>query len=196
MSREQARFVVAVAALCVFVTVGYYLTVTLRAQEDNEHRLKRWTADLSPEVDQRMQDFRRVKMRDGKKVWEIASRQARYSQDSREVVVEAPEVSLYFSDGAVIALRCREGRVQLDSGEHVATRMELTGDLQMQLGDFSLRTQEAVYESEPNTISSPGAVQVTGRGFTVEGVGYTVDVTEKLLTLNGEVRTTVDRREG
>lgn len=196
MSREQARFVVAVAALCVFVTVGYYLTVTLRAQQHNEHQLKRWAADLSPEVDQRMQDFRRVKMRDGKKVWEIAARQARYSQDSRELVVEGPEVSLYFSDGTVLALHCREGRVQLDSGEHVATRMELIGDLEMQLGDFSLRAQEAVYESERNTISSPGVVQVTGRGFTVEGVGYTVDVTEKLLTLNGEVRTTVDRREG
>ena len=59
-----------------------------------------------------------------------------------------------------------------------------------------LNLMRAAVESERNTISSPGVVQVTGRGFTVEGVGYTVDVTKKLLTLNGEVRTTVDRREG
>ncbi|MBI3300583.1 MAG: LPS export ABC transporter periplasmic protein LptC [Deltaproteobacteria bacterium] len=196
MSREQMRFVVAVAATLVFIVVGYYLTVTLRAQRHSERQLKQWAADLSPEAAQRMQNFRRTKIRDGKKVWEIAARQASYSEDSNEILVEAPEVSLYLSDGEVIALRCQEGRVHLDSGEQEVTRMELIGNLEIRIGDFSVKTPAAVYESEHNTISSPGPVQITGRGFSVEGQGYTVDVTDKRLTLNADVRTTVTREEG
>jgi LPS export ABC transporter protein LptC len=196
MSREQVRFVVAVAAILVFAMVGYYITVTIRVQRDNKQRIKEWAGDLSQETAQRMQNFRRAKIRDGKKVWEIAARQARYAEDSREIIVEAPEVSLYFRDGEVIALRCREGRVYLDTGEKEVTRMELVGDLEMRLGDFSIKTPSAVYESDRNTISSPDPVQITGRGFSVEGQGYTVDVDEKRVTLNAEVRTTVMRKEG
>ena len=113
MARDQVRFVVAVAATLVLITVAYHLTVTVQAQRHSEQRLKKLAVGLFPEADQRIQNFRRVKMRDGKKVWEIVARQARYSEDSREAVVEGPEVSLYFSDGAVIALRCREGVIRL-----------------------------------------------------------------------------------
>ena len=104
MARDQVRFVVAVAATLVLITVAYHLTVTVRAQRHSEQRLKKLAVGLFPEADQRIQNFRRVKMRDGKKVWEIVARQARYSEDSGEVVVDVPEVSLYFSDGEVIAL--------------------------------------------------------------------------------------------
>ena len=196
MARDQVRFVVAVAATLVLVTVAYHLTVTVQAQRHSEQRLKKLAVGLFPEADQRIQNFRRVKMRDGKKVWEIVARQARYSEDSGEVVVDVPEVSLYFSDGAVIALRCREGRVYLDTGGQEVTRMTLQGDLEMRIGDFVLHTQAAVYESEHDTISSPGPVQISGRGFTVEGQGYRVDVADKRVILNAEVHTTVNRREG
>jgi lipopolysaccharide export system protein LptC len=74
--------------------------------------------------------------------------------------------------------------------------MKLKHDLQIQIGEFSLSTQEAVYDSEHDTISSPGAVQITGRGLVVEGQGYTVDVADKRLMLNADVRTTVTEEEG
>jgi lipopolysaccharide export system protein LptC len=61
----------------------------------------------------------------------------------------------------------------------------------MRIGDLSLNTQEAVYESAPNIISSTALVHIAGNGFTAEGQGYTVDVAAKRLTLNAEVQTTV-----
>src|SRR2546426_5492397 len=88
MARDQVRFVVAVAATLVLVTVAYHLTVTVRAQRHSEQRLKKLAVGVFPEADQRIQNFSRVKMRDGKKVWEIVARQARYSEDTGEVVVD------------------------------------------------------------------------------------------------------------
>jgi LPS export ABC transporter protein LptC len=196
MNRSQARFVSALAALLLLSGIVYYLTVTVRDQRRNVRLQKEIGASVDPDADQRMQNFRRVQVRDGKKIWEVAARQARYFQDSGEVAVDAPEVSLYLNSGETIALRCGEGRLHLGANDTDVTRIELKRDLEIRIGDFSLRTQEAVYDSEHNTISSPGSVQISGPGLWIEGQGYTVDVTDKRLTLNAEVRTTVTREEG
>jgi LPS export ABC transporter protein LptC len=190
MSRAQFRFVLGVAVLLLLVTIGYHLIVNVQTQRARTALIDKIVPDLSQEAEQRMQDFRRFKVRDGKKVWEIAARQARYFGESSEVVVDDPEVSLYFGDGEVIAFRCREGRVQLDAGAQDITKMELRGDLEMRLGDFVLNTQEAIYESKLNVISSPSLLQVLGPGLTVEGQGYTIEVAHKRLTLDSDVRTT------
>ena len=191
MSRSQVRFVLALAAVLLLGGVVYHLTVTVRAQRRNTRLLAEMAADVVPGADQRLQNFRRVQVRDGKKVWEIAARQARYFEASGEVAIDAPEVSFYLSDGEVIALRCGEGRLHLGADAKGVARIELKNDLEIRVGDFSLRTQEAVYDSERNVISSPGFVQITGRGLLLEGQGYTVDVADKRLTLNAGVRTTI-----
>ncbi len=196
MSRYQVRFITALVAVLLVGGIIYHLAITVRRQHRNGKIIEKWAAAVAPEVDQRMENFRRVQVRDGKKVWEIAARQARYFEASGEVVVDAPEVSFYLSDGEVIALRCGEARLHRGKEEKDISQIELKKDLQIQVGDFSLRTQEAVYDSEHDTISSSGAVQILGRGLVVEGQGYTVDVADKRLMLNSDVRTTVTKEEG
>ncbi|MBI3247196.1 MAG: LPS export ABC transporter periplasmic protein LptC [Deltaproteobacteria bacterium] len=195
MSREQLRFVLALTVTASLLVVGYYVMSSLRAQKANDEEIRRLTQDVAPEAEQRMQNFRRAKIRDGRKVWEIAARQARYSQEHGEIVVEGPEVSLYPKDGEVISLRCQEGRVRLDGDEEV-THMELSGEIEVRLNGFVITTASAVYDSELHTISSSGSVRVVGNGIEVEGQGYTMDVAAKRLTLAANVRTTVMKREG
>ena len=195
MSRVQARFVIALAVVISLAIVGHQLVTTLQAQRQNERDIAHLVTDVAPEAAQRMQNFRRAKIRDGKKVWEIAARQASYSHEKNEIVVEGPEVTLYVKNGDVIALRCHEGRVHLNNDEEVI-RMELSGDLEMRVGDFVITTPNAVYENERNTIFSDSPIRIVGQGVEVEGQGYNVDVSEKSLTLNAEVSTIVARREG
>jgi LPS export ABC transporter protein LptC len=189
------RFAIAVAVLFLLAGVGYRLMVTMRQQREAEARVKKVAPDLTATTEQRMKDFRRTKVRDGKKVWEIVARQARYSQERQEVIVEGPEFSLYLKDGEMIALKSEEARVHLDGEGQEVTRVELKGNLEMRVGDFSIKTQEATFESERNTIVSDGAVQIDGPGLSVAGQGYSVDIAEKRLTLNAEVQTTVNKGE-
>jgi len=195
MSREQARFLIALAVVISLAVVGYRLVAALQAQRLSEHDLVHLAKDVAPEAAQRMQNFRRAKIRDGKKVWEIAARQASYLQEKNEIVVEGPEVSLYIKDDEMIALRCQEGRIYLDKDEEVL-RIELSGDLEMRMNEFIITTPQAVYESERNTIFSDEPVRIVGQGVEVEGRGYIVDVSEKRLTLNAEVQTSVTKGEG
>jgi LPS export ABC transporter protein LptC len=189
------RFVVALAASLVLVVVGYYLTVTLRNQRLEEDRRKKLAEDIVPEVTQRMQQFRRAKVRDGKKVWEIAAAQARYLEEDRVIIVEHPDVTLYAKDESPIALRCQEGRVHLTDQEEIST-MELTGEVEVRVNDFLITTPNAVYDQEHDLISSPAALRIVGHGLEVEGRDYTVVVSDKRLNLKADVRTTITHEKG
>ena len=193
MSRHQIRFMLGITVLGLILGLGY-----LSSQVGKDPATARLIDELPPPQEalvQRMTEFRRVKMQDGKKVWEIVARQARYFADSNAVVIDTPEVSLYFSDGESVALRCREGTLHLD-GESELLHIELRGNLEMQMGSISLKTDQATYDRQQNTISSDGVIHVVGQGFTLEGKGYTVAVDTKRLTLNTEVYTTVTRESG
>jgi LPS export ABC transporter protein LptC len=178
MSKQQARFIIAFVVLSLLTLVSYHLTIG---------RQRGPGVDLStfqpPEgIEQRM-------------LWEIAARQARYLEEAQVVIVDEPEVAVYLEDGSVISLHGREARVQIDEKRQVV-HIELKGNLEMQVGEFLIRTQEAIFEDEQNTITSTSPVEISGPGVTVAGQGYMVDVANKLFVLNADVQTTISKREG
>ncbi len=194
MSRGQIRFLIATVALLLVTIVGYRVHEQMKVSESPPNGL----APPPPTTtEQRMNNFKRVKVRpDGKKAWEIVAREARYSVESHLVTVESPEFSFYPKDGEAFSLRSKEARVILtaDKKEEVA-RIELKGDLEMQIGEFIITTQEAIFETDQNRISSSAVVQIRGPGVDVAGQGYSVDVANKYLTLDAAVQTTLSRSE-
>ena len=196
MSRSQARFIISAMVFALLTVVGHRLVVNNQAGEAKIKELEGPTP-IASTTDQQMNDFRRVKVRpDGKKAWEIVARKARYSTENHLVIVEAPQFSFYPKDGDAFSLRSREARVLLTSDtKQEVMRIELSGDLEMQVGDLVITTQEAIFENEQNRISSQAAVQITGPGVVVAGQGYSVDVVNKYLTLDADVQTTLSRRE-
>jgi LPS export ABC transporter protein LptC len=198
MSRSQARFIVSALVFVLLAVVAQRLIVNQRKGEDEIAKLTK-SNPIPANNEQQMNDFTRVKYRpDGKKAWEIVARKARYSTDNNLVIVETPQFSFYPKDGDAFSLRSREARVLLTSDKdkkEEVMRIELTGDLELQIGDFVITTQEAIFESEQNRISSPSAVQINGPGVAIAGQGYAVDVVNKYMTLEAEVKTELSRSE-
>ena len=56
-------------------------------------------ADFLPQVAQRIQNFRRVKVKDGRTVWEITADDAQYFDKENAVVVRLPRVTFSMDDG-------------------------------------------------------------------------------------------------
>lgn len=186
MNRRQLRFAVFFCAALLIVGVGY--GVVRSVQEQRAQALQR--SGLEPgvsEADQRIQNFRRVSIREGKKVWEIAAREARYFATKGTVVVYDPEVTFYFGEGGVVSVRGEEGRLHIR--EQKVERMVLKGKLEVRFADFLIAAEEAVYSHQQGRIFSPGAVEITGRGLTIKGEGCEVAVADKKLTLTRNVQT-------
>lgn len=196
MGRNQIRFVLGISVLVVIVVLGY-LGARLRQDAETRQMLDEIAASTEDgAVSQRMSEFRRIKMKDGRKVWEIAARQARYLADTNTVVIDSPEISFYFQDGETVELNCQEGTIHLHEETQDLVRIDLNGGLTMQVGDVSFTTDRAVYDHQDNTIVSDGVLNVAGEGYTATGRGYSVTVDTKRLVLDADVRTTVTRKVG
>lgn len=188
MSTRIRRLVVAVVVLAVLGLLGGVVaTRVTRARLERE--LARQAADLLPDVAQRIQNFHRMKVDKGRKVWEVSAREARYHADDSLVIVAEPAVAFFLADGRSVALKGREGRVRLDG--HELEHVDLEGDIQIQFGDYSMRTDSARYDRAADTIVAPGPVSVTGRELDVQGERFELDLDTQRMRLRDKVQVVV-----
>ncbi len=145
--------------------------------------------DVLPQVAQRILDFKRVKVDDGKKVWEISAKEAQYYQDRDLIIVNEPAVSVHMENGQTVALQGKEGRVFLNGRD--LQRVELNGSIQVQLGKYALQVDSADYDREQQKISAPGSVRISGEEFEVHGEGMTIEMPSQRLIVDKNVRMTL-----
>jgi LPS export ABC transporter protein LptC len=148
--------------------------------------------DFLPQVAQRIQNFRRVKMDGDKKVWEVAAREAQYFEEERQVVVDEPEVRFFVKDDqGVVSVKGRQGKILLDGRE--MDRVDLDGGIELRFRDYLVRTDHAFYRRADDAVVSPGAVVVTGDGLSLSGERMTVEMGSQRVRVEGKVRTVLER---
>lgn len=188
MNPRVRRLVIALVVLSVLgILGGVAATRVTRARLERE--LAKQAADLLPDVAQRIQNFHRMKVDKGRKVWEVAAREARYHAEENTVVVSGPSVAFFLEDGRAIALTGREGRVRLDG--HELEHVDLDGEILIQFGDYSVRTDSARYDRANDTIVAPGHVSVTGEQLNLEGDLLELNLETQRMHLRDKVRVVV-----
>ena len=185
MKPRARRLVVAAIVLVLAIAAGL---LGLGVWSGRPGDLPRQALDLLPNVAQRIKNFHRVKIDDERKVWEVTAREARYLDDDDLVVVEGSVVSVFLEDGREITLRGKEGRLFLDERE--LKRVEVSGSITVELGEYTLQTEFAEYEPEGEVIRAPGSVQISGEQFDIHGEQMEVQVSTQQLRMLKNVRMT------
>jgi LPS export ABC transporter protein LptC len=174
------------------VVVAALAGIGLATWQNMRARQPRTTADLGtdflPDVTQHIQNFRRVKVKDGKAVWEVEAEDAQYTDGNQQVVVRKPRVTFHLEgENRRAELVGAEGRLTLDGKELVAVTIK--GDVVLLLDELEFRTDEALYDHGSDRIAAPGVVTIRGKALDVRGLGLEVDVTPKRVRLLREVHT-------
>ena len=188
MRRSRLRAGLLVVVAMALTGIGY--RVWRNVAERTPRSLGELGVELIPEVAQHMQNFHRIKVKNGHMEWEIKADDAQYYQKQNEIVVRVPEVTIYTEEGVQRAwLTGKEAHLGLvDEGREVGS-MELRGDVILWLGDLELRTDTATYDRDRDLITAPGAVTITGRTMNVNADGMEVDVTPQHIRLLENVHT-------
>jgi LPS export ABC transporter protein LptC len=188
-TRHRVRRVLGLLVLTALAGVAVQLARSQWAQHLRSLRTNE--LDFLPEVAQRIQNFRRVKMEGDRKVWEVAAREAQYFEDDQEIVVEQPEVSFYMKDDqGAVSLRGDHGRIHLSGRE--MERVELEGSIEVRFRDYIVRTERAVYQQASDTVVAP-SVTVTGSGLDLKGGRMTVEMQAQRLRVDGQVETVLEQ---
>ena len=188
MRRSRLRAGLLVVVAMALTGIGY--RVWRNVAERTPRSLGELGVELIPEVAQHMQNFHRIKVKNGHMEWEIKADDAQYYQKQNEIVVLVPEVTIYTEEGVQRAwLTGKEAHLGLvDDGKEVGS-MELRGDVVLWLDDLELRTDTATYDRDRDLITAPGAVTITGRTMNVNADGMEVDVTPQHIRLLENVHT-------
>jgi hypothetical protein len=90
-----------IVALIGFVGVQLYQSFQIQREREIDSE---GTLDMLPQAVQMIQNFHRVEIRDGEKVWELKAEEAQYLPESDEVVVRNLRASFFRDDGGEVLI--------------------------------------------------------------------------------------------
>lgn len=191
MKRKRGRIVLLLVILACVGGIGYKVTETVIARKVNELKKNPLSLlDALPEAALQVKEFRRTKVDDGRKVWEVAGEEARYLKDRGEVVLKKPTFTYYDKNGDTIEVSAAEGHLFLVQQE--MDRMELDGAIQMSYRGYVLETEKVLYLKNQNQVLLPGHVKINGDGLELEGIGMEITLDEEKLRLLQKVRSRME----
>jgi len=181
--RKRLRLLLVSLVAIAVGTVGVLIGRTLWLQYQDTLLLK--GIEMLPGVVQRIQNFRRVKVVDNRKVWEVAAEDAQYYEAEKMVLIERAAVQLFFDDGRTIGLEGKQGRIYLEGKD--VSRVELNGGIRATMADYKVQADNAIYDQATESISVPGTVQIHAAGIDLSGEGMEIDVAAKKFRLLRQV---------
>jgi LPS export ABC transporter protein LptC len=176
----------------MLVTIGAVGVQLARSQWAQHLRsLRTRELDFLPQVSQRIQNFRRVKMEGDRKVWEVAAREAQYFEEDKQIIVDEPDVTFFVKDGqGVVTVHGDKGKILLADGREM-DRVDLEGDIVLKFRDYVVKTDRASYQRSDDSVVSPGTVYVTGNGLAVQGEQMTLEMSSQRVRFASNVHTVV-----
>lgn len=182
MQRTQIRKLLIVAVMLALAGLGFVLGRTMINQQATVATPQ--ADDLAPEVSQRIKEFRRVKVKDGHKEWELVAEEAELVADQGEVEINAPKLAFYGGEGRDVEVKGAAGRVFLENGD--VQRIELSGGIDVTVGDYFVQTDMAIYFQQINAIAAPGEVRLKSADISLTGQKMLLDLgTRKVLFRDG-----------
>lgn len=189
MNRSHLRALLLIAV--VIGTTMLFLGDRQRPRLDELIDISRLNGKSLPHLLQRIRDFRRIVMRDGKKVLEVSASEASYYRDRTAVEIVDPHVA-FFSEGDTVASLSGKRGVLVMDGNDVAS-VELSQSVLLELLQFEIRAQRMVYARVRKTVVADGNAEIRSPEVELKGKAMTVDLTGKSLTVEGSVDMTLRR---
>jgi LPS export ABC transporter protein LptC len=175
-------------ALMIIVVV----TVVVVRQRSALQKL-RTVAAVVPGALLHAHNFNWTQMRGDQSQWVLKANDASYSDDKTNIVLLQPQRSLPGQDGKHVFLSASRAVLTV-SGNHIS-RAEMSGGLQVDYGDFVLKTESATFLPDNDQLHASGPVKIKGPGLTVAGVGLSGHPKAQTFVLLSEVKTVIDQNQ-
>ena len=159
-----------------------------KVEEIKKNPLK--ALDYLPESALHMKDFRRAKIEDGRKVWEILGDEANYYKDQKHVVIKKPRFYYYDKKGETAETTGDVATLLINEKE--LEQMHLQGNIEVNYQGYTLKSEEAIYHPDKQQIVLPQRATVVGEGLQMEGSSMQVELDEKKVRLIQNVKTKLE----
>lgn len=146
--------------------------------------------DMIPQPALHIKKFRRSKVVEGRKIWELTGEEAVYLKENQEAMIQAPRLTFYHESGEPIEVSGEWGRLFL-SGREIE-RIQLKGGVEVHYKGFVLETAEITYIQKQDLVVSQGKVVMKGNGLELEGVGAEISLNNGTIKLRNKVQSRIE----
>jgi len=179
--------------LAVFLSLGgvaYKVveTISNTQREIRKNPLK--ALNYLPESALHVREFRRAKVENGRKVWEVMGEEADYYKDQKEAVIRRPRFLYYDRNGEAAETAGEVARMFL--GDEELKKLRIEGGIQVKYQNYVLKSDEAIYLPAEQRIILPKRTTITGGGFEVEGSRMEVELDTQIMRMFHGVKTKIE----
>jgi len=188
--RKTRRLVLLSAAFIALAAVAYKVveTVSLAQQEIIKSPIK--ALEYLPESALHVKDFRRAKVENGRKIWEVMGEEADYYKDQKQAVIKKPRFVYYDKDGEAAETSGAVARMFL--GDKELEKLQLEGGIQVSYQNYTLKSEEAIFFPEEQRILMPKRTTLVGGGFELEGSSMEIELESRKVRLRHNVKTKIE----
>ena len=189
--RKHRRLILLLAIFLSLGGVGYKVAQTIWIQKLREIRNNPLTAlDYLPEAALKLKDFHRVKIEDGRKVWEIFGDEANYLKEQKEAIIKKPRFYYYGKNGETAETRGEVARIFLNENE--LEKLQLQGAIQVTYQGYVLKSEEAIYFPGKQRITLPTKTTIISNGIELYGSSMEVELEDKKFRSVRDVKTKLE----
>lgn len=186
--RKKRRLILLAVIVLAIGGVAYKVGESIWAAKAREIRKNPLKAlDYVPQAALKIKDFRRAKIEDGRKIWELFGDEAEYLKEQKEAVIKKPRFFFYDKKGETIEATGDEGHMYFSEKE--LEKMQFQGGIRVVYQGFVLKSDEAFYYPKTDQIIMPGKVTLVGDGLELEGVRMEVTLENQKMRLLRNVKT-------
>ncbi len=132
----------------------------------------------APEKKAQKESLSLTEIEEGGKRWVLKAEKAEYLRNRDEIYIKGIYLEFYGPGQEVVYLRSQEGLVNTKGKE-----LELKGNVELERGDFTIRTEKVRYLPKERALVAPEEVVLEGPRAQVAGKDLRIDLTKKRLIL-------------
>lgn len=189
--RKGRRFILLLVIFLSLGGVGYKVAESIwimKAREFRKNPLK--ALDYLPDSALHMKDFRRAKIEEGRKVWELFGDEANYYKEQKEAIIKKPRFYYYDKKGQTAETTGDMAHLYLNENE--LEKMELQGGVEVTYQGYVLNSEHAVYLPDKQQIVFPNKTTMVGDGLALEGSSMEVELDDRKMRLLRNVKTRIE----
>jgi LPS export ABC transporter protein LptC len=188
--RKTRRRVLLLVVIVALGGVAYKVveTVSQARQEIAQNPTK--ALDYLPESALHVKDFRRAKVENGRKIWEVVGEEADYFKDQNQAVIKKPRFVYYDRKGEAAETSGEVATIFL--GDKELEKLQLEGGIQVIYQNYTLKSEEAIFLPAEQRIVLPRHTTLVGGGFELEGSSMEIELEGKKVRLQSNVKTKIE----
>ena len=125
-----------------------------------------------------LQDFHRVEVKEGRKLWELRAKDAKYFASEGVTQVNEAAMIIYRPEQPAVNVSSRSAKLYLE-GESLS-RVELEGDIVVAIDNsIEMRSGLAFLDMTQRLLRAPAHATLAGPGYEVQGVELEVDIDQQ-----------------